>query len=333
VRPEGYVDNAEVSAGDGILVGSEVRTSDVGALRFGLDEKIDSCTLGISTSVVVRPTDDVLIDFRAGNAICVTDPAGPAVEATAANGSRLRLSDPLFMVTVEDDVTTIRVVQGFMELTSTVTGASRFLAGDTKAEAFEAGGVGEPDDWGTGEIEDDFLRGTLQDARDDLPDLDFDRPNPDGSPTLSRIAETEVLRTAIDETLHEDGFDGAGVVMSLWLHGQIVEQWDLRRDDPDGGSSTQTLTASEGFERLAAGEIELFITPDPGNGQSRLAFFDDPQDQRIWVHHAAGDDVFGDAMHSFVRNLVLDGRYSTEYQSHYGQMPDLEAVASLFGLE
>jgi hypothetical protein len=303
-----------------------VRTDENGSLRFALDQKIERCTLVASTRVGILPSDDVLLQFEEGTAICRTTRDPGVVNMGAAAGVELSMSDPEFLVTVESDVTTVRVLTGLVEVGS--AGGTVLVGPKSRTDIVPGERPGEPRSWGTGELEDDVL-----DAVNDLENLpgpNMSMPDADGSPTLERILRTRTIMVGKSDAIFaEPGDEFADLSNDAFAAGFFRSQtfdWKL---DPH---VSDVMSDGEGIETLLAGKIDVFLAPGPIEGLGQIPLFDDQQGRRVWIHYHPEDAVFGAAERRYLTDYVVEESYRINSLESFGVEPTYDAVAELFSL-
>jgi hypothetical protein len=315
----GYIDTKRANRGDPVFERGFVRTDENGSLQFRLDQKIRQCTLVTSSRVDIKPSDELLLHYASGTAVCETTLDGGVVRLAAGDRVELRMSDPLYVVTVEPEQTRIRVVAGLLEVRSNETGGIVLLGPSLRSDVFPGGGPTTPETWGTGELDDD-VREAVDAAENQLPEPDLTMPDPTGSPTLQRILDGGIIRVGLDERLSRasQGFaESFGVEQGV--------HWNIKSD-------VSVRASDVGHADLRAGEIDLLVTPDPLGGFGGIPFFDDEEGARMWLVYDELDPVFGEAERTFLRNMVIGGSYRILYFRSFGQEPSYTAVAELFGL-
>jgi hypothetical protein len=319
---KGYVDEAQAHRGDGVFAGGFVRTDAGGSLQFNLEQKIERCTLRPRTKVDIKPADDVLLHFETGNAACVTTADPGTVTVTAGTNVEIRMSDPLFVVTVEPGSTRIRVVSGLVEVKSTETGIVTFLGPSNRADIFPGGGPTDPETWGTAEL-DRPLQKVVDEERKLLPAIDFSMPKPGKSPVLNRIVDAGTINIGLDERVFGDQ---PSRDFANWLNEFQTDRWRIGQTEPP------VLPIQAGVDSLRKGAIDLFVSPDQVDGFGQIPFFDDGQGVRVWLLYDPADEAFGDAERTFLRNAVTRGTYGGKYRTIFGSEAPYSAVADLFGL-
>jgi len=314
----GYIDTNRANRGDAVFERGFVRTDENGSLQFRLDQKIKRCTLVTSSRVDIKPSDELLLHYASGTAVCETTLDGGVVRLAAGDRVELRMSDPLYVVTVEPEQTRIRVVAGLLEVRSNETGGIVLLGPSLRSDVFPGGGPTSPETWGTGELDDD-VREAVDAAENQLPEPDLTMPDPAGSAILQRIVDGGIIRVGLDEKLSQ--------ASQRFAESFGVEQgghWKIKSDS--------SVRASDvGHADLRAGEIDLLVTPEPLDGFGRIPFFDDEQGARMWLVYDELDPVFGEAERAFLRNMVIGGSYRILYLRSFDREPSYTAVGELFG--
>ena len=323
----GYVDEERADRDDPVFARGSVRTDENGSLRFALDQKVEGCLLVASTRVGILPSDDVLLQFEEGTAVCRTTRDPGLVTMGATSGVELRMSDPEFLVTVESDVTIVRVLTGLVEVGS--AGGTVLVGPKTRTDIVPGERPGEPGSWGTGELPDD-VRDAVNDL-ENLPGPDMSMPGADGSPTLERILQTGTIMVGKSDAIFaEPGDEFADFSNDAFVAGFFQRQtfdWKL---DPH---VSDVMTEGEGIETLLAGEIDVFLAPGPIAGLGQIPLFDDEEGRRVWIHYDPDDTVFGAAERRYLTDYVVEESYRINYLESFGDEPTYDAVAELFSLD
>ena len=318
----GYVDDQRASEGDDVYARGSVSTDDEGSIQFNLDEKIERCTLDVSSRVGVLPSNDWLLHFDDGSAVCLTGPQDRELRLSAGENVELRMADPGFMVTVDGDTTIIRVESGLVEVVSTDAGGSVLLGPKNRSEIVVGGSPSAAELWARGELESDLMQEAVGALENISPDLSM--PDTDGSPVLQRMRDANTIVVGVPEIL---AADGPSLAFANGMMSNQTSHWDL------GEHSTNILESQDAAEAVRSGKIDLYVSPDRIEGLGQIPFFDSPAGRRYWLQYDSEDERFGEAERNYLRDVVSDGSYRVVYISSFDQEPIYEAVAALFELD
>jgi len=324
-----YVDQAEAHESAPIYAQSSVRTDGSGAVEFDIPSRIKSCTVTPSSEVEVEPSGDTVLKFKAGLTSCATVKTDHVIHLAAGEQIELSMSDPLFVVSVTPETTSILVVSGVVEVRNiaTVSRTPVVLLPSFKAVVALDTDPNPPSRWDRSELPQAALDAIDRQTLIALPPA-FGRPDPTGSPVLQAIFDRGSFLIGIDERV---AADPASLAFVESFRGFQASHWGL-------GADSLRFTFDEGVRELAAGKIALFVSPDaPSGGSTRIPFFASPGGgpSPNFLLTRPDDDVFVLAERQLVRNLVSDAgteNYATMYFQAFGKDPDASALASLFGL-
>jgi hypothetical protein len=278
---------------------------------------------------VAAPAGGVLLRYQAGTAWCYTTADQSKALTVGPSNVEFAMSDPLFGVTVTDAGTTLRVVQGVVEVRSSTGTGPSLLVGPDQAVTIVGGEIPtEAEDFNPEDLP-KFEADTVSRFRAIAPDPNFGPPHPDGSAGLQRILEaTNTIRVGIDSTFAGDpsqetdteDWDFVDFFFSL-----LSDFWKI--------TSAPAAMASEGAgQALQEGTIDVFVTPEPSPEFASFPLFGG-LDGRTWsVSFVDADPQLGAALRDFVRATLQQKDYVVTYSRAFGiDHPPLEPIRPLLG--
>ena len=318
-----FVNDIEAAAGGDVYAGGSVRTDASGSADFTLEQKIQNCRLLDGSKVDVLPSPDVLLNWVAGTTYCSTRANPGTTVGVTSTAVQIRLSDPLFGVTVLPDATVVKVLSGIVEVRSLVTGSNvvQFVGPglQTRVPAGQDPAVPERldvDQLGNRE------RSAVQELMAALPPPAFSRPAPGDSPALTRIFGQSTIGVAIDE--ENSGDDQTRGFLESFLSFQGTK-WDVKPD-------ARFVPVGVAVRELMAGQLDLVVSPDVVAGTGSIPFFEDRQGRKWSLLYDSKDPAFADAMRGFLRTALESGEYGRLYLSAFDTVPRYDSLTTLVGL-
>jgi hypothetical protein len=329
VLPNAFIQGQKAFDEDPIRARQSVSTNGKGSVDFGLKKKLKTCRLFQNSEVVAAPAGGALLRYQAGTAWCFTTTNPSKGVVVGPSNVEFVMSDPLFGVTVTDTGTTLRVVQGVVEVRSSTGGGPSLLVGPDQLVTIVGGEVPTTAEGFSPEDLPKFEADTVSLFRTIAPDPNFGPPEPDGSAGLQRILEaTNTIRVGIDSTFAGDpsqetdteDWDFVDFFFSL-----LSDFWKV--------TSAPSALASEGAGRaLQEGTIDVFVTPEPSPEFASFPLFGG-LDGRTWsVSFVGADPQLGAALRDFVRATLQQKDYVITYKGAFGiDHPPLEPIRPLLG--
>jgi hypothetical protein len=328
ILADAFIQNAAAFDGDPIRAGQAVSTDDTGTVSFGLDQKIEECRLLPASKVVAAPTGVILLRWEAGSAWCYTTAGGSPSRLSGPSGVEFEMSDPLFGVVVEGQDVTLRVVQGIVDIDSP---ASEALLVGPGQQVTVVGGAVPPgaEDFNTEDLP-QAEREIVSEFENAAPRPDFGPPDPGDSAGLQRILVTNgTINVGIDARFAGNPIEQTDTAEWSFVDGYFVllsEHWG-------NGSSPTALTPDRATHLLDAGELDVFVAPEPLSGFGSFPLFEDP-DGRTWsISFVGTDGRLGDALSDFVVATLQQKDYAIQYQNAFDiEDPPYEPLRPLLGL-
>jgi hypothetical protein len=211
----------------------------------------------------------------------------------------------------------VKVAAGFVEVRGSSVGGEPLLLGPAQQSIVPTDGVPQaPQAMELDPEESEVVNAMLA----ELPQPDLGPPDPAGSPTMSRIRERDQIEVVTDETVLTDGVDP----FATSLVTELSRAWDL------GPPDVFPADRESAIEAVTAGDVDVFLTPDPPEGLASIAAFADPTG-RLWFVTFVDDPSFGDGLTRFLTGVMTIGTFGELYVASFGSQPSYDQLGSLLG--
>lgn len=302
---------SEVFPGEDIFERQHLDTDTSGTCDFLVYLGDTDCHAGPDSHLIIRPEDSVavrIVEISSGQSlVCKIGAKGDnQVEFTAGDVS-VSTTDPVFTISYENQETIVKVLVGFMQVSSRSTGVSVLVGPNQQTLAIDGKPPSVPTPVELNEYERQELEPFLRDLI--LPD-----PRAIGSGeslTLARVLEEGVLTVAVDaESVREEPvFEFLDSLNSLFeekLQVQIV---------------AEPVDRESLVKVLAEGSFTAALTPAPLPDASLGPLFVDSSG-RVWSLNVVGDVAFGMAYADIAAALFTDGSFGTIYAGTFDREID-----------
>jgi hypothetical protein len=307
----------------------QILSSDAGG-SFSLSlDKFDDCRVFPNSSVQAKPSSAILLTWLSGTAWCRTDPEASSSIDLKAGVATITMSDPVFGITVADELVTIRVSSGSVEVSLEATGASLVVASGEQVTLSPDQGISSPGGLDVGSLPPDEQT-AVGDLMAQVPAPDFGRPDASTSVTLTRMFESGSMNVAIDEA----GLEGSGAAGGDGgLIGFVQDYLDFLAVSWDLQLNLTVASAGEAAAEVREGKIDVFVAPTlPPDLPSTPFFVDTGERAQTW-HLVVGPDdpTLRDALARFVTTSVGSGDYGERFLRSFGVLPSYEPLREQLG--
>jgi hypothetical protein len=325
------VNGADAFDQEPLYPNSEVATDPAGSVSFSIAGVIRRCTIIGTSRALVEPSADVAVSFSAGGATCATEKSSVLIQLDAAHDTQLSMTDPLFVVSMTQEATTVQVVQGMVAVRGGGSASTVYLGPALQVDVRDGGGPGSLQPFDRSQLPPTLLTPVEEQLGTAvLPGLG--RPDPSGSPVLGEVLGQGRLVIGIDDRVAADPASAAFLDEFRAFQGH---HWDI-------GVDTVPISAREAPAALKEGKIRLFAAPAadaaanlPGLSAIPLFAPVDPP-ALIDLLTEPDDPVFAAAERSLIQALVGSDNetdnYAALYRHAFAREPDYAPLAGLFGL-
>lgn len=287
-----------------------LETESSGLFIFTMNEVIDQCNQYGSSELIIMPGSNILIEVVKAPfstpVVCSTV-ADPGKWTLASSNTIAEGADPIFSIGTEGGQTVVKVVFGFVNVTSIGSGDRVLVGPMQQTEVVGEAAPVEPFPIELSQFELEVFDGFLT----ELP------PSPD-----SGLDESGRLAEAIDRGVVLVAFDPntVGIDDAISIAGALAEtlaaEWDatvefVPTDDPRG--------------LYTAEDVDLILSPDDGLGEA-VPFFGAPDEP--WFLAAPGDSAFVTGFSEVYRGFLEAGMYQEAFDS-LGAVPTYDVFEDL----
>ena len=308
--PRTQVDGSEVFGGEGLYEMAVIATDSSGSSDFEVSLANTECTMGPDSSLVIRPSPTVVVHVESAphtNPLICSTNTKEEFEFTVGEDVVVTGSDPVFTISYSQSTGIIKLVSGFVLVSSRSTGSSTLLGPTQQIVAMSGQPLTQPVPIDLTDYERDILEVFLRDLQ--VPD-----PSEVGggeSPVLQQMLLDGRLTLAVDaEAAVEEP-----VLAFLESTGKLFEV------------SLGVEIAAEPIERetvlklVEEGTIAAVLTPEPFPGASLGPLFIDTEG-RLWSINVFGDPEFANAYMDITFALWANGAYGEIYRGTFNLEPD-----------
>lgn len=327
--PDAFIQGNEAFDDDPIRAGQSVSTDALGSVDFGLNQKLETCRLFPDSQVVASPASGILLRYERGTALCFTTQDQSIGVILGPSDVEFAMSDPLFEVSVDGGQSTLRVVQGVVDVRPSASGSGApLLVGPGRQVTVEGGNVPA----GTENFNTESLpqaeREAISEFEAAIPQPDFGPPDPDGSAGLQRILDAnQIINVGIDARFIGDvEFPTADRDFADSFFVLLADHWGIR-------SLAEAFDPEDAAVALEAGSIDVFVTPEQLSGFGSLPLFGGLEGRTWSISFAAADELLGQALRTFIQATLQQRDYAITYSQAFGvDVPPYEPLRPLLGL-
>lgn len=321
-----FVAGLRAADGDTIRKTDTVSTNSQGVVDFDIQDKVESCTAFNQSAVAVYPNSPSLIPlmrFEEGRTWCNTDAdATIEVQLEAGGRARLLLSDPVFGVEITGDQVVVRVMLGFVQVSSLETdGGLTMLVGPGQQSVVAA----QADPTAAAGFLVEELTSLEQQVVPELvkqvPAPSFGPPEAADSPALQSIFDRGSIVVGFDAKA--DVGDGAGAFIDSFMS-FLGQGWEVE--------PVVRAIEVDGLAALEAGDVDIVVSPSLPESTLSLPFFEDRAGQVWALAVRPGEEVFQQALADFLRASLRADEYGLRYRGAFdGAEPAYGSLDSLLG--
>lgn len=307
------LEGRRVASGDPFYPASELITDDRGRATFKVGRVLEDCQVQTDSRLTLAPSPRTPLEVEQGSVICRSKPGSKEFEVPAGRAIAQFL-DPIFLIEVRGERTTVRVDYGFVQVRNSGNGAALLLGPGSQV----AMGSGPAPERGS-RFDASALGGDDAEARvrlrSGLP------PEPSGFP---EAGGSSVLRRAKAGGLRV-GVEGRSSQQDQAFAGNISARFGESLGIP---VNVDKAGAEEASAALAEGDLDMFLSPGAVPGAAGIPLFED-SDSKDWSMWVAPDERFQGILEQRLKSLLNSGSYGEAYYEVYGVVPTYEAVRSL----
>jgi hypothetical protein len=291
--------------------GDAVCTNGAGALSWQLaasSSKTVKCTTLANGSLRVFPPSypNQAVRFKRGRSVCMTNGSGVLQFGVGAAG-QLRIADPIVAIdTHPEQGTTVKLAQGFAELTGEGGGRSVVIVGPGQQSFLPA--HGNPEQPGRFRLT-EREAAAVRTFRAAAPQPRLSRPTAGKSRLLTGIFARGRIGIVVDDRASEQTID-----FVKRYFGFLAGVWKLKLD-------VELAPPDEALLEVSSREFAAFVSPvDVGDRTDLTAtpFLQPPGSDDAWQLVLPEDATYVAAMTRFLSDRLFFGRYGDTYRAVYG---------------
>jgi hypothetical protein len=286
-------------------------TNPTGALWWNLKTggKTVMCNTAKSSSLRIFPPTypGQAVRFRRGTSTCQVTGHGTMLFAVDGTTLVIRFDDPLLVVTTDPaQGTTVKLVQGFAQVTGQGGGRSVVVAGPGQQTVVPVGG--DPESPSRSQLE-PAESAAVKVLRRSGPQPSLARPPAGKSPVLRGIFSRGTIRVAVDVDSVSESTEG---FVEAYFEA-LAASWRVSAD-------VTTATGADALKGLADRSVDVVVTPNDVSGRfdlDALPFVLGPDDSDVSQLVIPQDATFGEAMSTALQQRLFFGTYGDLYRSAF----------------
>ena len=295
-----------------LLSGNVVCT---GKASFDFDIHVGSQHAGCKeqhrSSLRIHPSSTVLLRFFFGRFVCGT--YGTKSKSFKGPGKVMIIAeDPVFSVSIDRQKTVVRVLAGSVLVIGKGGSPDGVVVGPAQQAIVRAGK--RPAAATTIKLSPAEVAESVKFGRHEPPP-DFSRPDPTGSPNLTRIFGRNRLSVAFDQASTIDA--GTPVFVRTYLD-FLAASWKVQLN-------LQFVPAGPALVSLANNRLDLVVASTTAFGFDVLPLLWDSS-KKTWSVFVNQDKVYSEALRRFIVSTVYSRRYASFYRKAFGAPPSYEPL-------